>query len=112
MTALNTPYGGSLVDLRIPAERKDALLREAKTLPQITLGDRALCDLELLATGAFSPLRTFMGSKDYQSVCRSMRLTNGTLWPIPITLPVEGDKVKPGSAVALTSNAGATLAIM
>ena len=60
----------------------------AKTLPPVRLSERAICDLELLAVGAFTPLDRFMGKTDYERVCAEMRLANGQLFPIPVTLPV------------------------
>jgi sulfate adenylyltransferase len=69
----------------------DALER-AKELPAIHLSDRAICDLELLATGAFSPLDRFMGAEDYRRVLAEMRLANGALFPIPITLPIASEE--------------------
>src|SRR3982751_1367771 len=85
---LIAPYGGKLVNLVVgEAERAD-LMRHAYTLPSIQLSARSLCDLELLAVGAFSPLDRFMGKEDYLGVVEKMRLKNGTLFPIPITLPL------------------------
>ena len=96
---LNTPYGGELVDLLAKGKEHEALLAEANTLPSLQISDRSVHDLELLATGAFSPLRTFMGQADYEGVLKDMRLANGTLWPIPITLPVaDNAPVRPGPA--------------
>ena len=80
-----------LVDLTIPSENLPDALERAKTLPSVHLSERALCDLELLATGAFSPLDRFMGSQDYHRVVAEMRLANGALFPIPVTLPVADD---------------------
>ena len=87
-TELIEPYGGELVDLLAAGEERESILRRAALLPRIQLTQRNLCDLELLATGAFSPLRKFMGRDDYLSVLETMRLVDGTLFPIPITLPV------------------------
>jgi len=94
---LNTPYGGSLVDLIARGDERAELAAYAATLPSIQISARTQCDLELLATGAFSPLDQFLGRTDYERVLSDMRLANGLLWPIPITLPVdremEGDVV-------------------
>ena len=79
------PYGGTLVDLRAPAEALAELRARAATLPSLQLSERAVCDLELLATGAFSPLDRFMGQADYERVVDEMRLADGTLFPIPVT---------------------------
>ena len=86
---LISPYGGKLVDLLTPAEELPDLKAQASDLPTIRISERSVCDLELLATGAFSPLETFMGEEDYQRVLAEMRLKDGHLFPIPITLPVD-----------------------
>jgi sulfate adenylyltransferase len=83
------PYGGKLVDLVVTGEKRQELLEQAGHLNSIKISSRALCDLELLATGAFSPLDRFMGNADYERVLAEMRLSNGSLFPIPITLTVE-----------------------
>lgn len=88
-SALIPPCGGELVDLIVPAEGAAELKARAAGLPGIQLSDRAACDLELLATGAFSPLDRFMGEDDYRATVGEMRLGDGTLFPIPVTLPVD-----------------------
>jgi sulfate adenylyltransferase len=90
------PYGGELVDLMVPAEERAELKAYGSRLPSIQISERTVCDLELLATGGFSPLTGFMGAADLQRVMDEMRLANGFLFPIPITLPVE-----PSSALHL-----------
>ena len=77
---LITPYGGSLIDLTIPDEQLSSLSAYAKELTAVQLSDRTLCDLELLATGAFSPLDRFMGRRDYSRVVSEMRLNSGQLF--------------------------------
>ncbi len=83
------PYGGELVNLVVPAEEKEEWLEKANTYPSHQLSDRSLHDLELLATGGFSPLNTFMAEEDYNRVLTEMRLANGVLFPIPVTLTIE-----------------------
>ena len=78
-----------LIDLAVKEEEREALKQHAAHLPSIQISNRSLCDLELLATGAFSPLDRFMSQKDYEGVVHQMRLSNGTLFSMPITLPVE-----------------------
>ena len=91
------------------AERK----AYANRLPSIRLSHRTVCDLELLAIGAFSPLDRFLGQADYQRVLDEMRLTSGHLFPIPITLPVEPeDNVQLGQEIALRDTGNDLLAIM
>src|SRR5512141_2663297 len=86
---LIAPYGGKLVNLVVEGKEREELLARAAKLPSIKISMRALCDLELLATGGFSPLDTFMGKADYESVLHHIRLTDGSLWPLPITLTVD-----------------------
>lgn len=83
------PYGDqALVDLVVPEDERQELKDYANRLPSFQLHERAICDLELLATGGFSPVRSFMGERDYRRVLDEMRLHDGTLFPIPITLPL------------------------
>jgi sulfate adenylyltransferase len=89
VSPLIAPYGGTLVDLMVPAPERDDLKAYAGQLPSIQLSERTVCDLELLATGAFSPLDRFMGQADYQRVLDDMRLTSGHVFSMPITLAVE-----------------------
>jgi len=113
MTELIKPYGGELVDLLVAEEERESIMNRAAMLPRIQLTQRSLCDLELLATGGFSPLRNFMGREDYESVLQSMRLSNGTLFPIPITLPVSKDlNLSEGAEIALADERNDLLAIM
>lgn len=82
-------YGGDLVNLVVAEEEREALMVEANRYPSIQISDRNLHDLELLAVGGFSPLDRFMGQANYQRVLTEMRLDNGTLFPIPITLTID-----------------------
>jgi sulfate adenylyltransferase len=110
---LISPYGGELVDLFVPDEARDDLKAYANQLPAIQLSERAICDLELLATGAFSPLQRFMGRDDYQSVLEHMRLADGWLFPMPITLPVTPDEtIRLDQDIVLRDAHNAILAIM
>lgn len=107
------PYGGHLVDLLAVGEERESIMSRATLLPRLQLTQRNLCDLELLATGAFSPLRKFMGKDNYQSVLESMRLANGTLFPIPITLTVAPNpNISEGAEIALADEHNDLLAIM
>jgi len=110
---LVTPYGGMLVDLMVSGEERQELLEKSSRLPSIKISARSLCDLELLATGAFSPLNRFMGKADYERVLTEMRLTNGSLFPIPLTLPVDEDALPSwGEQITLCDARNNTLAIM
>ena len=106
------PYGGELVDLLVPREELLEKAAYANSLPYIQVSSRVVCDLELLAVGAFSPLRGFMNAADYQSVLDTMRLADGTLFPIPITLPVElAPDLAIGGEIALRDSRNNILAI-
>jgi sulfate adenylyltransferase len=109
-----SPYGGKLVDLLVPPEAADELKAQASHLPSIQLSERAVCDLELLAVGAFSPLDRFMGQADYQRVLDEMRLADGHLFPLPVTLPVDPDPsmIRLGQEIALRNSKNELLAVM
>ena len=112
-TGLIAPYGGELVDLVAPQERFDELKARAGRLDSIQLSERAICDLELLATGAFSPLDRFMGEDDYRRSVGEMRLGDGTLFPVPVTLSIEdASSVKIDADVALRDARNDLLAVM
>lgn len=100
-----SPYGGSLINLEVGDEAKPDLIAYANQLPSIQLTERNVCDLELLANGAFSPLDRFMDRADYERVLAEMRLANGSIFPIPITLSVDADQIRlfhPGDLANLT----------
>ncbi len=88
MGRLIAPYGGTLVNLCVPREALEARRAHANGLPSLQLSDRAVCDLEMLAVGAFSPLTRFMSREDHGRVLDEMRLADGSVFPIPVTLPV------------------------
>ena len=114
MTAhLNPPHGGTLVDLVASDDRAAELKGSSADWPSWDLSPRQLCDLELLANGGFSPLTGFLGRADYESVCSSMRLANGSLWTIPVVLdlPEEvAEGLKEGTSLALRDPEGVMLA--
>jgi len=83
------PHGGKLVQRLVQGEEREALLQAAQGFQQITINTWTISDLDLIAVGAFSPLSGFMNEDDYRSVISSMRLANGTVWSIPITLAVD-----------------------
>lgn len=107
------PYGGELVDLVVQQEDRQELVRKANTLNSIQLSPRSLCDLELLATGAFSPLDRFMGEEDYYPVLKDMQLSDGTVFPIPITLPVsDNSNIEIGKEIAIRDSRNDLIAVM
>ena len=109
-------HGGELVQLIAAEERGAELKSHSREWPSWDLTGRQLCDLELLLSGGFSPLRGFMTKADYEGVCHNMRLASGVLWPMPITLDVSEDfakKLQPGSSkIALRDPEGVMLAVM
>jgi sulfate adenylyltransferase len=112
---LNAPHGGTLINLLSAPARAAELQAESRDWPSWDLAPRQLCDLELLMSGGFSPLRGFMSRADYEGVCSKMRLADGTLWPIPITLDVSEEFAKslsPGRRVALRDPEGVMLAAL
>src|SRR5262245_8173204 len=110
---LISPYGGALVDLLVPAAERDDIREQAKRLPTIQLSERSLCDLELLATGAFSPVDRFMAAADHDRVLEEMRLASGVVFPMPIVLPVASlEGIRLDGDVTLTDQRRAPLAIM
>lgn len=108
-----SPYGGKLVNLLVTGEARKNLIAQATRYPSIQISQRAMCDLELLATGGFSPLDRFMGRADYQRVLTEMRLADGTLFPIPITLTIKKDDLPTGSEwIALRDARNNLMAVM
>ncbi len=110
-----TAHGGDLKNLVVDAKRAALLKEIAHNLPDITLSDHHLCDFELMATGAFSPLEGFMVRADYDPVIDRLRLQDGTLWPIPICLDISENKARnleAGQSVALRDPEGFLLALM
>ena len=107
------PYGGELIDLTVPQDQVADIKARASGLPSIQLSERATCDFELLAIGAFSPLDRFMGEEDYRRTVGEMRLGDGTVFPIPVTLPVDDpSSIKLDREVALRDSRNELLAVM
>ncbi len=124
--SLIAPHGGTLIHTLAAPDHAHALMREAATLPRLTLSPKQSCDLEMITIGAFSPLAGFMGSADFASVCKDMRLARGDqpgrspggggagcVWPIPITLAVKKEQApKVGQRIALHAPNGTLQAIL
>lgn len=113
LASLIPPYGGELVNLIVSDAAQAEVKAYATHLPSIQISERSACDLELLATGGFSPLDRFMGQADYQSALHTMRLSHGALSPIPITLPVDlTSAIHLDSNIALRNTKNELLAVM
>ncbi len=113
MSGLIQPHGGTLVNRVLEGAARDAAIKEAEGLPSITLSAKQSCDVEMIGIGAFSPLTGFMGKADFDSVISGIKLADGNIWPIPITLSVDkADAPAVGSKVALKAPNGVLQAIM
>lgn len=102
-------------ELYLPRDEAAAAKAAAKTAKSWDMTPRQLCDVEMLLNGAFSPLEGFLGQADYESVCKSMRLASGALWPIPVTLDVGqafADALSTGETIALRDEEGVIIALM
>lgn len=111
--SLITPYGGKLVSLVVTGEEREELLGRAPQMPSIKITMRNLCDLELLATGGFSPLDRFMGKADYERVLHEMRLSDGVLFPLPITLTADPKELPTvGDELVLRNTNNDVMAVM
>jgi len=107
------PYGGELVNLIVADDEREELRRHMVGLPRLQLTTRNVCDLELLASGAFSPLDRFMTEADYRGVVAEMRLAGGGLFPLPITLSVTPTPdIRPGGEITLVDQYNNPLALM
>lgn len=109
------PHGGKLVNRVIEGQEREELAKRSKDLKKISVSPRVVSDLELLSIGAMSPNEGFMGKEDYESVVETMRLKNGLLWSVPITLPVsreEAANLKEGEDALLLDELGNAIAIL
>jgi sulfate adenylyltransferase len=109
------PHGGALKILYLPSEQVPDARREAVRYPSVDLNQRQLCDVKLLLNGAFSPLEGFLGERDYEQVVTSMRLADGTLWPMPVTLDIGrelAESLETGAHLALRDPEGFVIAVM
>ena len=112
---LITAHGGALVDLMVSPARAAEIKAQAKQMPSWSLKPRQIADLELLVSGAFSPLAGFLRRSDYESVVREMRLADGTLWPLPVILDVPEEfarSLKVGQPLALRDVEGVIVAVL
>ena len=115
MSTLISPHGGSLKEKLLPDEEAQELKIKAANYPSWDMNERQLCDIEMILNGGFSPLNGFLGKPDYDDVVKGMRLADGTLWPIPITLDVTEEfakQVKEGSNIALRDQEGVLIAVI
>ncbi len=112
---MQLPNLAPIPELYVSYDSAQKLRLEAAELPSWDLTQRQVCDLELLMNGGFNPLKGFLGQEDYESVVENMRLADGTLWPIPVTLDISEEfaaGIEPGQDIALRDAEGVILAIM
>ncbi|MBC8255836.1 MAG: bifunctional sulfate adenylyltransferase/adenylylsulfate kinase [Candidatus Marinimicrobia bacterium] len=115
MTQLIEPHGGTLCDLLIDGDKLNQLIQDSLHLDSLTLNDRQLCDIEMLINGSFSPLTGFLTEADYNSVVNDLHLSNGNIWPIPITLDVKEElskNISVGDKLVLRDHEGVAIAIL
>ncbi|MBD2508934.1 MULTISPECIES: sulfate adenylyltransferase [unclassified Nostoc] len=109
------PHGGQLVNRIATPEQRAEFLSKADFLPRVQLDDRAVSDVEMIAIGAFSPLTGFMNQEDYDRTVTEMRLANGLVWSIPITLSVSEEVASPlqeGGLIRLDNSRGEFIAVL
>ena len=109
------PHGGRLVERILEGDAQEALLERAPSLPTLRLDGCRAADLELIAEGALSPLSGFMGKTAYTLVLEHMRLPDGIVWPLPITLPVGEEaleRLREGAKALLVDAADRPLGVM
>ncbi|MEO0711298.1 MAG: adenylyltransferase, partial [Pseudomonadota bacterium] len=112
---MTAPILAPVPELYVSYDSAQKLKLEAAELPSWDLTPRQVCDLELLMNGGFAPLKGFLDEEDYTSVVETMRLKDGTLWPMPITLDVSqefADSIEPGQDIALRDAEGVILATL
>src|SRR6266702_3049246 len=112
---LIAPHGGALIINMAGESERAALQERAGSLPHLEVGSRQLANLEMLAIGAYSPLRGFMTKADYLGSVNDMHLASGLPWSIPITLSTTSEQaatLKEGSEIALVNGQGTLQAIL
>ncbi len=113
--SLTTPNLTPIPELYVSYDSAQKLKAEAADLVSWDMTPRQICDLELLMNGGFNPLKGFLGQSDYESVVETMRLADGTLWPMPITLDVSeafAESIAEGQDIALRDQEGVILAML
>jgi sulfate adenylyltransferase/3'-phosphoadenosine 5'-phosphosulfate synthase len=109
------PHGGVLVDRELTGDARADALKRAATLPRVKLDERELADLEMIGIGALSPLTGFMRKLDYETVVESMRLSDGLLWAMPVTLAVtteQAESIAEGQEIALVDERDRIVGLM
>ncbi len=105
-------HGGRLINRIATGAQRDELLAAAASAPKLTLNAREVSDLEMISTGAMSPLEGFMTEADLDGVVKNCRLANGIVWPLPVTLSSKGGSFDNGSLIALHDEGGELLGVL
>ncbi|HET7629347.1 MAG TPA: sulfate adenylyltransferase, partial [Bacillales bacterium] len=109
------PHGGVLVQRELEGEKRKHYLEKAKSMQALTISKWTISDLEMIGIGGFSPLTGFMGKEDYLSVVENLRLSNGLVWSLPVTLAVTREEAEPlsiGEEIALVGEDGVTYGVL
>ncbi|HLR16652.1 MAG TPA: sulfate adenylyltransferase [Alcanivoracaceae bacterium] len=113
------PHGGVLVNQVVPEDKREAEIARARELPSIRVDLQAVITIEMIATGVLSPINGFMNEADYLSVLTEGRLSNGVVWPVPLSFAPIGDRNKEiiaslsvGDDIALTDYDNEPVAIL
>lgn len=113
------PHGGTLINQVVPNHLREAEIERARQMPSIRVDLEAIITIEMIATGVLSPNKGFMNEADYLSVLKDGRLSNGVVWPVPLSFAPIGDrnaeiisKLSVGDHVALTDHQGDPVAIL
>ena len=112
---MQIPNHAPIPELYVSYESAQKLKKEAADLPSWDLSPRQICDLELLMNGGFHPLKGFLSEADYNGVVENMRMADGSLWPMPITLDVDekfAESLEIGQDIALRDQEGVILGTM
>ena len=112
---LIAPHGGELVNRLVAESQRARLAERAKSLPVVELDERSESDVEMIAVGAFSPLKGFMNQREYLRVVREMRLERGLPWSMPVTLATteeQATRLALGKQVALRARDGRLVAVL
>jgi len=108
-------HGGTLINRIVTDEQKTKFLAQADSLPSVQLDQRATSDLVMIAIGGFSPINGFMNKADYQGVVDNMRMADGTVWSVPVTLSVTPEVAAPlteGSLIRLNDPDGRFIGVL
>lgn len=113
------PHGGKLVDRVLKGQELEDALKRAENLPKIMVDLEAVITVEMIATGVLSPHEGFMNEANYDAVLETGRMTNGLIWPIPLSFAPTGDTNKkiidslsPGDEIVLVNEKKESIAIM